>query len=201
MDDALDNRQLLIKLLSPLGFEVQEATNGVEAIEIWQAWEPHLILMDMRMPVMDGYEATKRIKALTKGQATAIIAVTASSLEEERTLILSIGCDDFIRKPFQQTDIFDALHRHIGVRFIYEQPTTTPHPSEKQTAISISTALATLPPDLLADFQKALVELDVEWIQILITQVRSFNEPLAQSLFVLANNFQYEKLLNLFPDS
>jgi CheY-like chemotaxis protein len=89
VDDRDYNRQLLVKLLEPLGFEVQEATNGTEAIEIWDSYSPHLIWMDIRMPVMDGYEATKRIKSTTKGQATAVIALTASVWEEEKAVILS----------------------------------------------------------------------------------------------------------------
>jgi CheY-like chemotaxis protein len=104
-DDKWSNCQLLIKLLNPLGFELREASNGKEAVEIWDEWEPHLIWMDMRMPVMDGYEATKQIKATIKGQATTVIALTATSLEEERAIVLSAGCDDFIRKPFREADI------------------------------------------------------------------------------------------------
>ena len=102
VDDEVANRKILVKLLAPLGFEVREAANGQEAIEMWQVWEPHLIWMDMRMPVMDGHEATKRIKETTKGQATVIVALTASGLEEERNLILSEGCDDYLRKPFYE---------------------------------------------------------------------------------------------------
>jgi len=64
VDDRVDNRQLLIQLLNPLGFLLKEAINGEEAIAIWQSWQPHLIFMDMRMPIMDGYEATQRIKAI-----------------------------------------------------------------------------------------------------------------------------------------
>ena len=105
VDDREDNRQLLIKLLNPFGFELREASNGQEAVAIWDNWEPHLIWMDMRMPVMDGYEATKQIKSTTKGQATAVIALTASTLEEERVVVRSAGCDDFLRKPFRETDI------------------------------------------------------------------------------------------------
>jgi signal transduction histidine kinase/CheY-like chemotaxis protein len=82
VDDKVLNRQLLVKLLNPLGFALQEASNGKEAIAIWETWEPHLIWMDMRMPIIDGYTATKQIKATTKGQATAIIALTASVLIE-----------------------------------------------------------------------------------------------------------------------
>ena len=80
--------------------------------------------MDMRMPVMDGYEATRLIKATIKGQATAVIALTASTLEEERAVILSVGCDDFVRKPFREADIFDIMNKHIGVEYVYEEEKT-----------------------------------------------------------------------------
>jgi len=135
VDDKPINRQLLIKLLNPLGFELREASNGKETIEVWNSWEPHLIWMDMRMPVMDGYEATKQIKATTKGQATAIIALTASALEEERAVVLSAGCDDFLRKPFREADIFAIMNKHIGVRYIYEDQ--TPAKAEQSDLSSI----------------------------------------------------------------
>ena len=88
---------------------------------MWERWEPHLIWMDMRMPVMDGYEATRRIKATTRGQATVIIALTATAFEEDREQILLEGCDDFVRKPFRKDEIYDMLAKHLGVRFLYEE--------------------------------------------------------------------------------
>jgi CheY-like chemotaxis protein len=91
VDDRWESRQLLLHLLSPLGFEVREAENGQQAVVLWDSWQPHLILMDMQMPVMNGYEATKQIKSHLKGQATVIIALTASAFEEQRTMILSAG--------------------------------------------------------------------------------------------------------------
>src|ERR671933_631213 len=123
VDDKPLNRQLLVKLLNPFGFELREASNGKQAVEIWDEWEPHLIWMDMRMPVMDGYEATKQIKSTTKGQATAVIALTASTLEEERGVVTSAGCDDFLRKPFREADIFEMMNKHIGVCYVYDEPT------------------------------------------------------------------------------
>ena len=87
---------------------------------MWQQWQPHLIWMDMRMPVTNGYEATQQIKSHLKGQATVIIALTASTLEEEKAVVLSAGCDDFVRKPFREEVIFDKMAQYLGVRYIYE---------------------------------------------------------------------------------
>jgi CheY-like chemotaxis protein len=212
VDDRIDNRQVLIELLSPFGFELREASNGLDAIEHWEAWEPHLILMDMRMPVMDGFEATQQIRSKERERwaggeksqpkpATAIVAITASSLDEERTLILSAGCDDFIRKPFKEAEIFDAFHNHIGVHFVYEEPIAAPSEIETQTELSIPTALAALPPDVVADFYNALLELDVELIQHSIAQIRLLNEPLADAIATFANQFEYEQLLNFISPS
>jgi len=119
-DDKWDNRQLLSKLLQPFGFDLREAKNGQEAVEIWETWEPHLIWMDMRMPVMDGYEATKRIRAQASPmKRPAIIAVTANVLEEGRAAVMSTGCDDIVIKPFREADIIEMLQKHINVKFVY----------------------------------------------------------------------------------
>jgi predicted ATPase/signal transduction histidine kinase/CheY-like chemotaxis protein/tRNA A-37 threonylcarbamoyl transferase component Bud32 len=197
VDDRWDNRQLLIRLLSPLGFELLEATNGQQAIELWENCSPHIILMDMRMPVMDGYEATKRIKATTKGQATAIIAVTASSFEEQRAIILSTGCDDFIRKPFREADIFDALHKHLGVSFIYDEPVISPTSTQTDTDAITPNAIAALPTALVANLYQAIIDGDKDLMLTLIDQIREQNKPLANALAALVNNFRYKQLLNL----
>jgi CheY-like chemotaxis protein len=205
-DDALENRQLLIKLLSPLGFELWEASNGIEAIEIWEKYCPHLIFMDMRMPMMDGYEATKQMRLrernredfqtkIQKGQATAIVAVSAYSLEKERTTAFRVGCDDFIHKPFREAEIFDALYKHIGVRFVYAESTAAS--TETKVEILTPEAIATLPPDLVANLRQAIYNLDVELIQTLIAQISELNQPLATAIASLAKDFKYRQLLDL----
>jgi adenylate cyclase len=192
-DDALENRQLLIKLLFPLGFELWEASNGIEAIEIWEKYCPHLIFMDIRMPMMNGYEATKQIRLrernrkdeqakIPTGQPTAIVAVTAHSLEKERITAFSVGCDDFIHKPFREADIFDALHKHIGVRFVYAESTAAA--IETNVEILTPEAIAALPPDLVANLRQAIYNLDV-------------NQPLATAIASLAKDFKYRQLLDL----
>jgi signal transduction histidine kinase/FixJ family two-component response regulator len=203
VDDKSLNRQLLIKLLQTVGFELQEASHGQEAIEVWEKWQPHCILMDMRMPVMDGYEAIQNIKSTLKGQATTIIALTASAVEEEKAIALSRGCDDFIRKPFQESEIFEALQKHLGVRFIYEEAKPNSTLNNKTTSFTqsdlanLTQEIAALPPDLIGQFYLATLNLDTDAILNAIARIRQKNESLANILEDLAHNFQYQQILTL----
>lgn len=197
VDDRWENRHLLLKLLHSFGFELKEASNGVEAIEIWENWHPHLIWMDMRMPVMNGYEATQQIKATTKGQATAIIALTASSLEEERAVILSSGCDDFVRKPFREADIFETISKHLGVRYIYDEPNELlSKKAGKHNALTTS-VLAILPTELLDNLKEAATCLDMDKVERIIEEIRTHNSTLADGLATLSSEFKYDEILNL----
>jgi CheY-like chemotaxis protein len=202
VDDKPLNRQLLIKLLNPLGFELKEATNGQEAIEIWDSWEPHLIWMDMRMPVMDGYEATQYIKSTIKGQATAIIALTASVLEEERAVILSAGCDDFMRKPFREADIFDAMHKHIGVRYIYEDRGQANLLAIKEGDRTMTAAdFVKLPESLVADLKLAILNADMDLIDSSIEEIRLKDAVTADAIANCIENFEYDKVLKLISQA
>ncbi|MBD2694685.1 AAA family ATPase [Anabaena catenula] len=128
VDDRPETRELLTQLLESVGFETGIATNGQEAITMWQQWQPHLIWMDMRMPLMDGYTATKKIQAMqqTKSdQKTVIIALTASAFEEQRTEILAAGCNDFVRKPFSADVIFEKIAQYLGVQYVYATESET----------------------------------------------------------------------------
>lgn len=195
VDDRPDNRQLLIELLAGFDFELKEASNGIEAIEIWSNFEPHLIFMDMWMPAMDGHEATKRIKANVKGQATAIIAVSAANAEEMRTVAVSDDSDDFIHKPFRDTEIFTTLQKHLGVRYIYDEIESVPE-STQINALNPET-VAALPADWLAALEKATIECDLELILIQIDQIRDRNHSLGSALAALANEFQFNQILAL----
>jgi CheY-like chemotaxis protein len=119
------NRQLLTGLLEPVGFEVRCAENGKQAVDQFEQWRPHLVWMDMRMPVMDGYEATRQIKANHSEDAPIILALTANAFEEERLVALSLGCDDFIRKPFQATVILEKMAEFLDIRYIYAHSTVS----------------------------------------------------------------------------
>ncbi len=120
VDDNLANRILLVEMLRPIGFEIREAANGQEALEIFEEWQPHCVLMDVKMPVMDGYEATRRIKATKGGQSTVVIAVTASIFPENKAKIQDAGFDAFILKPFKLEKILDILSEKLGLKYIYK---------------------------------------------------------------------------------
>jgi signal transduction histidine kinase len=196
VEDRWDNRHLLVKLLSSLGFEVIEATNGEEAVELWKSTAPHLILMDMRMPGMDGYEATQLIKSSLKGQASVIIALTASVFDERKAAILAAGCDDFIHKPFQEQILLEKIAHHLGVRYIYESP---PIPSKKPVANSMLTKkdLSVMPCEWHKHLNLAAIIGDEEKMLPLIEQIPEQYADLKLALTDLVYNFQFDIIANL----
>jgi CheY-like chemotaxis protein len=200
VDDSEVNRKLLVKIFQPVGFQVREAANGVEALAVWEAWEPHLIWLDMRMPVMDGYETTRRIKATTRGMATVIIALTASALEEDKAVILSEGCDDYLRKPFREEDLFDAIARHLGVAYVYEEigPAAAELGAAGQPAgdeQALAAQLAAASPAWLARLERAASLGDVQAIDRLAAEVAGEQPDLAESIARLARQFDHEHIL------
>jgi len=152
----------------------------------------------MRMPVMDGYEATKYIKSTTKGNATAVIALTASVLEEEKAVVLSTGCDDFLRKPFNEQMIFDTLAKHLGVEYIYE--TSTNYEIELDISAEVpltSDNLRIMSNKWLKQLYESSVEADKDLVMNLIGQIPEQEIILVRSLTKLVRNFQFEKLIDL----
>jgi len=197
VEDQPENRLLLRRLLEPLGFELREAANGREAVALFEQWHPDLIWMDIRMPVMDGLEAVRRLRATKAGADTKIIALTAHALEEERRPIMAAGCDDLVRKPFREQEIFDALARHLGLKFIYEEaPRQESAPEASELALRPQ-QLDALPADLLRDLRQAVVELDTARTRALIEQVAERDASLGRALNTLAAQLNYQRLMKL----
>ena len=150
------------------------------------------------MPVMDGYEATKRIKSSIKGQATAVIALTASVWEEEKAVILSAGCDDFVRKPFDKEVIFDIMAKYLGVSYIYqEQELASPASNVMEKPLNLTDLLAGMSKQWIVKFHEAALDADSELVSKLLDD---FPETHAFELQTLRNwvaKFQFEKILDL----
>lgn len=202
VEDQLTNRFLLTKLFSSFGFEVREAENGQEALAVWESWEPHLIWMDMRMPVMNGYEATKRIKASLKGQATVIIALTASVFEEQRQAILSAGCDDFVRKPFREEELLVKMSEYLAIQYIYQETNGVGSQQTKQQKIASSQvlhpdSLQVMPISWVEQLHDAAAQCSDLLIFQLIEQIPPESAALAAALTDLVDNFQFDQVLDL----
>jgi PAS domain S-box-containing protein len=197
VDDKANNRRVLVKLLAPLGFDVREAANGQEALAVWSTFKPHLIWMDLRMPVIDGLEATRQIKASLQGRATAVIAMTASSFEEERDRLLDAGCDDFVRKPFRDTDIFTVMHKHLGVKYVYEEHAWLEAQASDAENILTPETLQALPPDLYDALAHAIHVTDPGQAQDMLPAIAAHNPALALALDALIKEFRFDILQEL----
>ncbi|MGL5192791.1 MAG: PAS domain S-box protein [Chroococcales cyanobacterium] len=201
VEDKWESRLLLRNLLSPLGFQVREAVNGEDAVMMWESWQPHLIWMDMQMPVMDGYEATRQIKRMTNGPLPVIIGLTASAFEENRAMVLEAGCDDFASKPFREDVIFQKMAEHLGVRYLYEEipaaSVSSHSPSVPGDCLTVTECLQGMSPEWKTQLYQAASELDDEAIAHLITQIPDSHTALATSLTNLVTQLRFDKIIEL----
>lgn len=195
-DDFEDNRQLLRQLLAPVGFMIRLATNGVEAIEEFVRWDPHLILMDFRMPIMDGLEAIRRIRSMSGGDNPKIIAVTASAMDENRQELMKIGADDFISKPFRDVELFQKIHVHVGVDYEYAEPSSIL--AQYESAELTTESLVGWPPEIIDPMREAVITADLDQLLGRIREAENRDPRIAHGLRRLAEGFQYQKLLDLF---
>jgi PAS domain S-box-containing protein len=206
VEDRFENRLLLVRLLRSIGFQVREAENGQEGVAIWESWQPHLIWMDMRMPVMDGYEATKRIRAHLKGQETVIIALTASAFEEQRNIVLSAGCDDFLGKPFREDVLLEKMGQYLGVNYVYEdsqQENLQSQVSNQQSQIEqpLETLLKQMPNEWIGQLRNAAFECSDNTVLELVEEILPVSETLANTLTDWANNFRFDLVIDLIEES
>ncbi len=196
VEDNKNNRNLLVKLLRTVGFKVKEAVNGKDAIEICKKWQPHLIWMDMRMPVMDGYEATIKIKKSDGDKDIVIIALTASAFEKDRIKVLEHGANDFVRKPFRESEIFEMLSKHLGVQFIYE--TKSENKKSDMSDQKMQQAIAGLSKELKNDFKTAVDRIDFDKSVSLLEKIQKKNKALAKALEKPIKGYQFDSLQKLF---
>lgn len=224
VDDQLENRLLLVRILTQLGLEVREAANGQEAIHLWQTWHPHLIWMDIRMPELDGYTATKWIRdfekkrggepepssAVTRRLPTTmlppspvIIALTAQASHSDRALALAVGCNDYISKPFQTQTLLLKMAEHLGLEYIYAHP-NAPDDGSPDAEVTALGAVQPFDPALLdrlpAGWLSALKDASLcgndRAIVDLAAQLPETGLALRGYLVDLAHKFQFEQILD-----
>jgi CheY-like chemotaxis protein len=153
--------------------------------------------MDVRMPVMDGYQASQAIKA-GNGPETVIIAITASVFEEERARVLAAGCDDFVRKPFREEEIFAKMAQHLGVAYLYEELEPVLEQVQPVATVVLTAAdLAPLPAEWTTQVGQAASRGRSELLFELIDQIKTDFAQVADGLTQLVNDLQFRKIVAL----
>ncbi len=216
-EDQPENRKLLQRLLESIGFEVCCADNGVEAVETWVTWQPHLIFMDIQMPDMNGYEATQIIRQKFLQCRTdpsilntelppppKIIALTAHAFEEEQSTMRLAGCDGLIIKPFQENTIFEAIATHLSVEYQYEQPPQTPGSqaliptvvTPNPSAINLQ-HLSVMSRDWVENFHNAATCVDEGRLLAMVQDIPADADVLSSQLTQWIHNFRFDWIVEL----
>lgn len=184
-EDHAESRLLLTTLLSRLGFAVREATDGASAVELWREWRPHLIWMDLQMPVLDGRAAARQIREDPGGAETTIVAVTANAFDEERHAILQV-CDEFLLKPYQESEIVTILETRLKARFIRQPVAAAADPAP------VAREFAALPDSIREELRRAIAQTDAMRIAELAGQLEDALPLAAAALQRAARAFDYE---------
>jgi PAS domain S-box-containing protein len=200
VDDAPDNRAVLQQLFSGLGFEVREGINGQEAVDLWQRWDPHLIWMDLRMPVMDGFEATRQIReqitTAYPDRQTKIIALSASGFEDDRHKAQSIGFDEYVSKPFREITLFEVLKRHLQLQFIYQSNQHSAALATLRKPDPLTTEqLQVMSPDWIQQFHQAAISLNNRRMKELISQIPPEHSALIETLTQMVRKVMIDAIL------
>lgn len=196
VDDKLDNRELVRQMLAMIGIEVQTANDGQQAIDAFVRWQPHFIWMDMRMPVMDGYEATRKIRLLPGGQNVKIVALTASAFEEDIAKVLDAGCDNILKKPVEQEQLLRVMGELLNLPYRYEDELTVNH---QQTPADID--ISCLSQEQRDTLKTAAEALDLAALRHIIREFAPQHVHLAQSLESLIADFRLDRIAELCETS
>ena len=218
VEDVAENCQLLVSLLATVGFDIRAVKDGAEAVTIWREWQPHCIWMDLYMPKMDGYEATRTIRAAHKANAkaevpehkTVIIALSASVLDHMQDKFLEVGFDDYVCKPFQIDEIFDKMHQHLGVKYRYadeflslgntdsaEDAIATLEAWDTVKITSIQAQLKQQPSDWKQAFFKAVLGARERNVKALLDQLPAEQQDLADLLNNCVSQLKFDVLNQL----
>ena len=199
VDDQIENRDWLAKLLASIGFSVKIADNGEAAIQNWEEWDPQLILMDVHMPVMDGLEAIRRIKADPRGRHTVIVALTASAMDDDRETAYQSGADDFLSKPCRESELLKKIGGQLNIQYEYEEMSRDHEDSHLVGGKTLGAErLGLLPPEMLNKLGNATLGGDKKSLDHLILEIsETVDAGVGQVLQGLADNYDYDALTRL----
>jgi CheY-like chemotaxis protein len=200
VDDQFENRDWLTKLLRAVGFTVRGADNGQAALEIWAEWKPALILMDLHMPVMDGLEATRTLKATPRGQETKVVMLSASAMDNDRRSATESGADGFVAKPCSQDELLETMRSLLQLAYHYEESPQIEGRGQEASAVS-GEVLGRLPVEMVGALLDATLKGSKKLLDKLILEVRETeNSASADALQELADQYEYDTLTRLLEE-
>ena len=194
VEDMPKNRELLTNLLMPVGFEVREACNGQEAISVCEQWRPDLVWMDLRMPVMDGYEATRELKR--RQLAPLVIALTGSAFKQEENVAFEAGCDDFVCKPFRTAMLFEKMSEYLGAEYLYESNTSAEVGLSSEPTLTAADIQA-MPAEWRTRLRDAATKVNGRKISQLLKEVPPEQAKITRYISQLVENFCFEEIVSL----
>ena len=200
VDDEPMNREVMAGILSQAGFEFKPAGDGMAALQLFEEWLPDLVLMDIRMSGIDGYEATRSLRTLAMGVNVPIIGVSASVFEQDRQQAIEAGMDDFISKPFKAQELLLRIGVLLNARYLYEPDSGSDSVVGKGRSAKadlISSALAKIPSELLQSLRESAENADYFQLMALIEQVRDYSSPMAEELRNLVQSYNYDACIDL----
>ncbi|QPK65046.1 response regulator [Methylomonas sp. LL1] len=197
IEDQSENQLLLSKLMETLGLRIKIAVNGEQGVQLFQSWQPHLIWMNHRPPVIDGCDTARAIRRLPGGKAIKIVAITPSDFMAHRDELLNTGMDDVVSKPYRAHEIHGCLSKQLGLRFIYE---IAPEQQALSTKLSPEMLLV-VPKELRQQLQHALESLDTELIDRMVEQIGPYDQNLKAVLVKLTDNFDFPAILKVLRNN
>jgi len=199
VDDEASNRDVLDRMLSPIGFTVRQASGGKEAIAAFAHWKPHLILMDIRMPEVDGITAIRSIRATQTGRTVPIIGVSASVFDEDRATVLDSGADGFVAKPVQESDLLEKIGRCLKIDYRIESSEATTISGEPPALKREH--LAGLPDTLVAEMRTAVEGGYMGRMTELARRAADHSPTVSRKLLELVHQYDLETLGDLVLDT
>jgi signal transduction histidine kinase/DNA-binding response OmpR family regulator len=193
VDDVATNRELLVELLTRIGFEVRTAADGEEALVAHAVFRPDLVLMDLRMPGLDGLETTRRLRR--GGSLAVIIAITASGLSDAEGEALAAGADAFVRKPYREPDLLAKIGAALGVRYVHPRPRAEAAPSSARFGPALAAVFARLPRELVGELHEAAVQARASRLKTLAERARVHSDVAADAIARAADSFEYGEIV------
>lgn len=203
VEDQGDNRLLMQEFLEPIGFDITAVGDGIAAIERAKQGDLDLVLMDIRLPNMDGIEATQQIKSLPS--PPLIIALTANVLDYPENMLLKAGFDDVIYKPFRENDLFEKLAFHLNLEFEYNLAENADKSKTDQIATHdetvteqlIQTAMRQVPKEVITTLHMAAVIADYSEVERQIEALKTYNDSLGELFENMLSSFRFDTIVQL----